>query len=184
VITKEKEKDLLDDSLIKMLHRDTGITLQDLLARKIFIEPPEGQSQIEAAFWSLSYDDDLPTLEREQIRGEVKQNPNLIRAAVFVVANASGLLSKKHGYMAYDFTRYFEAHECEIAQVIRRSQGGKSTAEDRKKDAADNIKTAARHWHELEKSGRPKRERGAVIAERMGAPKDTVRRWINQAGLR
>ncbi|SDU29330.1 hypothetical protein [Halopseudomonas salegens] len=69
-------------------------------------------------------------------------------------------------------------------------QGGRETGAaitniKAKAAAAERIKKAARIWRELEQTGRPERERVAVIAARMGGAKpDTIRRWLKKAGLR
>ncbi|MGF2734828.1 hypothetical protein [Marinobacter sp. DUT-1] len=65
-----------------------------------------------------------------------------------------------------------------------RSAGGKQTAIRKQEAAAENIKTAARHWHKLAADGRPERVRAGVIAQIMGYPVGTVRGWIKKAGLR
>jgi hypothetical protein len=65
-----------------------------------------------------------------------------------------------------------------------RSTGGATTAELKKAEAAERISEAVDIWQKLEKERRPKRERTAVIAQRMHVPPDTVRRWIKKAGLR
>lgn len=63
-----------------------------------------------------------------------------------------------------------------------KSAGGKATAEEKKKDARKNQDIAARIWDEL--AGKPEHERVGIIARRMNAKPDTVRRWIKKAGLR
>jgi hypothetical protein len=176
---------LLDHSLIKRLHRESKITLADLLDRKLFIEPPaEPCGHIEPGAWFLHYQEDLPQTEKKRLSEAVKLNPRLIRAAALVVASKAGKLSKQQKYMAFDFTRYVEAHEYELAQLVRRSEGGKNAAEKRAEKAAGNIATAADHWRKLEQQERPEQERCAIISARMGHKVDTIRGWIKQAGLR
>ena len=65
-----------------------------------------------------------------------------------------------------------------------RSAGGKETARQRKEKAASNQEVAAAHWRKLADEGRPEHERTGIIAQRMNAKGDTVRRWIRKAGLR
>jgi hypothetical protein len=82
---------LHDDPLIKALHRNTEVELDDLLMRKLFIEPAEQPldwlnrnpemlayyasqgrlpklDPIPAEFWSLKVDDQLSDSERERFR--------------------------------------------------------------------------------------------------------------------
>jgi len=65
-----------------------------------------------------------------------------------------------------------------------RSAGGQSTAEQKQAEAEANIAQVVELWKKLEAQGRPERERAGIIANRMGRPIDTVRRWVKKAGLR
>ncbi len=70
-------------------------------------------------------------------------------------------------------------------QIFRaKSAGGKSTASQKKYQAIQNVKEAAKQWRTLAENGKPEHERVALIAMRMAAKPDTVRRWIKKAGLR
>jgi hypothetical protein len=172
---------LLDHPTIKRLHRESSVTLTDLLDRKLFIEPPAEPWDMEPHTWFLCYQEDLVQAEVERLRAARKRNPSLIRAAALVVASVTGKLSKQQGNIAFYFTRYVEAENYEIDQLVRRSTGGDRTAEKRKEEAAERMETAARLWLKLDK---PERDRCAIIAKRMGYPVDTVRGWIKKAGLR
>jgi hypothetical protein len=168
-------KKLLDHPTIKRLHRESSVTLTDLLDRKLFIEPPEEPcGHIHPSGWFLCYQEDLVQAETERLRAARRQNPSLILAAALVVAGATGKLSKQQGNMAFDFTRYVEAQEYEIAQVVRRSTGGVRTAEKRKEEAAEKMEAAHGHWLKLDT---PERYRCAIIATRRGCKADTVRGW-------
>ena len=166
---------LLDHPIIKRLHRESSVTLTDLLDRKLFIEPPaEPCGHIHPSAWDLFYQEDLQPPESERLRAARKRNPRLILAAALVVASATGKLSKAQKYMAFDFTRYVEDHEYELAQVVRRSTGGDRTAEKRKEEAAEKMEAAHGHWLKLDT---PERDRCAIIATRRGCKADTVRGW-------
>jgi hypothetical protein len=118
---------LLDHPTIERLHRESRVTLTDLIDRKLFIEPPEEPcGHIPPSAWFLCYQEDLVQAESERLRAARKRNPRLILAAALVVAGATGKLSKQQGYMAFDFTRYVEAHEYELEQLVR-SEGGKNS---------------------------------------------------------
>ena len=166
---------LLDHPTIKRLHRESSVTLTDLLDRKLFIEPPaEPCGHIHPSGWFLCYQEDLAQAESERLRAARKRNPSLICAAALVVASVTGKLSKEQKNMAFDFTRYVEAHEYELVQLVRSRTGGVNTAEKRKEEAAERMETAHRLWLKLDK---PERDRCAIIAKRMGYPVDTVRGW-------
>ena len=166
---------LLDHPIIKRLHRESSVTLTDLLDRKLFIEPPaEPCGHIHPSAWFLCYQEDLAQAESERLRAARKRNPSLICAAALVVASVTGKLSKEQKNMAFDFTRYVEAHEYELVQLVRSRTGGVNTAEKRKEEAAERMETAHRLWLKLDK---PERDRCAIIAKRMGYPVDTVRGW-------
>ena len=176
---------LLNHSLIKTLHRDSTVTLDDLIKQNLFIEPPaEPCHHIDPGAWSLWYREELPENDRTRLRSAVRENPRLIRAAALVVANATGKLSKQQQRMAFDYARYFEAHEYELEQLARRSEGGRITAQQKKDDAAANMAEAVRLWDELGSSGKAEHERASIIAQRMGAKPNTVRGWLKKAGLR
>ena len=166
---------LLDHPIIKRLHRESSVTLTDLIDRKLFIEPPaEPCGHIHPSAWDLFYQEDLQPPESERLRAARKRNPSLICAAALVVASVTGKLSKEQKNMAFDFTRYVEAHEYEIDQLVRRSTGSHNSAEIRKEEAAERMETAHRLWLKLDT---PERDRCAIIAKRMGYPVDTVRGW-------
>ena len=166
---------LLDHPIIKRLHRESSVTLTDLIDRKVFIEPPaEPCGHIHPSAWFLCYQEDLVQAEVERLRAERKRNPSLIRAAALVVASATGKLSKQQGYMAFDFTRYVEAHEYELVQVVRRRTGGGRTAEIRKEEAAERMKTGFSIYLKLDTL---ERDKCGIIAKRMGCKVDTVRGW-------
>ena len=166
---------LLDHPIIKRLHRESSVTLTDLIDRKLFIEPPaEPCGHIHPSGWFLCYQEDLAQAETERLRAARKRNPSLICAAALVVASVTGKLSKEQKNMAFDFTRYVEAHEYELVQLVRSRTGGVNTAEIRKEEAAERMETAHRLWLKLDK---PERDRCAIIAKRMGYPVDTVRKW-------
>ena len=166
---------LLDHPIIKRLHRESSVTLTDLLDRKLFIEPPaEPCGHIHPSAWDLFYQEDLQPPESERLRAERKRNPSLIRAAALVVASATGKLSKAQKYMAFDFTRYVEDHEYELSQVVRRSTGGDRTAEIRKEEAAERMKTGFSIYLKLDTL---ERDKCGIIAKRMGCKVDTVRGW-------
>jgi len=166
---------LLDHPTIKRLHRESSVTLTDLLDRKLFIEPPEEPcGHIHPSGWGLCYQEDLVQAEVERLRVARKRNPSLICAAALVVASAKGKLSEEQKNMAFYFTRYVEAENYEIDQLVRRSTGNHNSAEIRKEEAAERMETAARLWLKLDK---PERDKCAIIAMRMGHPVDTVRRW-------
>ena len=166
---------LLDHPIIKRLHRESRVTLTDLLDRKLFIEPPaEPCGHIHPSAWFLCYQEDLAQAETERLRAARKRKPRLILAAALVVASATGKLSKAQKYMAFDFTRYVEDHEYELVQAVRRSTGGGRTAEIRKEEAAERMETAHRLWLKLDK---PERDKCAIIANRKGYKVDTVREW-------
>jgi len=91
--------DLLDHPIIKRLHRESSVTLTDLLDRKLFIEPPaEPCGHMEPRAWFLCYQEDLVQAEVERLRAARKRNPSLILAAALVVAGATGKLSKAQKY--------------------------------------------------------------------------------------
>ena len=137
---------LLDHSLIKRLHRESQITLADLLDRKLFIEPPaEPCGHIEPGAWFLHYQEDLPQTEQERLSEAVKLNPRLIRAAALVVASVTGELSKQQKYMAFDFARYVEAHEYELAQLERQAPL-RNKAEQQKSVKSEIQKEAREIW--------------------------------------
>jgi hypothetical protein len=166
---------LLDHPIIKRLHRESRVTLTDLLDRKLFIEPPaEPCGHIHPSAWFLCYQEDLAQAESERLRAARKRNPRLILAAALVVAGATGKLSKAQKYMAFDFTRYVEDHEYELDQLVRRSTGSHNSAEIRKEEAAERMETAFSLWLKLDK---PERDKCAIIATRMGCEADTVRGW-------
>ena len=83
-------------------------------------------------------------------------------------------------------TQLVAAEALDVTEQLQRprSAGGKETARQKKEQEAANVSKAAEHWERLGNDNRPERERAAVIAERMGHPSDTVRRWIKKAGLR
>jgi len=113
---------LMEHSLIKTLHRDSGITLSDLLDRKLFIEAPsEPCGHIDPSAWLLIYQDGLSKRETERLKIAVKQNPRLVRAAALVVANATGRHTKQQQRMAFDYARYTEAHEYELIDQARQA---------------------------------------------------------------
>jgi len=90
---------LLDHPIIKRLHRESSVTLTDLLDRKLFIEPPaEPCGHIHPRAWFLCYQEDLVQAESERLRAARKRNPRLICAAALVVASATGKLSKAQKY--------------------------------------------------------------------------------------
>ena len=166
---------LLDHPIIKRLHRESSVTLTDLLDRKVFIEPPaEPCGHIHPSAWFLCYQEDLAQAETERLRAARKRNPSLICAAALVVASVTGKLSKEQKNMAFDFTRYVEAHEYELVQLVRSRTGGVNTAEKRKEEAAERMETAHRLWLKLDK---PERYRCAIIGKRMGYKANTVRDW-------
>ena len=172
---------LLDHPIIKRLHRESSVTLTDLLDRKLFIEPPaEPCGHIHPSAWDLFYQEDLQPPESERLRAARKRNPRLILAAALVVASVTGKLSEEQKNMAFYFTRYVEAHEYEIDQLVRRSTGSHNSAEIRKEEAAERMETAHRLWLKLDK---PERDRCAIIAKRMGYPVDTVRNWRRKGWL-
>jgi hypothetical protein len=74
----------------------------------------------------------------------------------------------------------------DLTEAIKapKSAGGQATAERKKREAQENIQRAVKLWAELEQAGRPEHERASVIAARMEAKTDTVRRWLIKAGLR
>lgn len=74
-----------------------------------------------------------------------------------------------------------KAFEIKIELIEPKSQGGKTTAKLKKLSAAEKMDEAVRLWRTLKK---PERVRSGIIAQRMGYPTDTVRRWIKKAGLR
>ena len=166
---------LLDHPIIKRLHRESSVTLTDLLDRKLFIEPPaEPCGHIHPSAWDLFYQEDLQPPESERLRGARKRNPRLILAAALVVASVTGKLSEEQKNMAFYFTRYVEAENYEIDQLVRRSTGNHNSAEISKEEAAERMETAFSLWLKLDK---PERDKCAIIAMRMGHPVDTVRRW-------
>ena len=168
-------KKLLDHPTIKRLHRESSVTLTDLLDRKLFIEPPaEPCGYRHPSVWFLCYQEDLAQAEHERLRAARRQNPSLIHAAALVVAGATGKLSEEQKTMAFYFTRYVEAREYELDQLVRRSTGSHNSAEIRKEEAAERMETAHRLWLKLDT---PERDRCAIIAKRMGYPVDTVRKW-------
>lgn len=65
-----------------------------------------------------------------------------------------------------------------------RSEGGKSTAELKREQQKANIENTVKRWEKLARDGKPERERAGIISMQTGHPVDTVRRWINKAGLR
>jgi len=166
---------LLDHPIIKRLHRESSVTLTDLLDRKLFIEPPaEPCGHIHPSGWFLCYQEDLAQAESERLRAARKRNPSLICAAALVVASVTGKLSEEQKNMAFYFTRYVEAHEYELDQLVRRSTGSHNSAEIRKEEAAERMETAFSLWLKLDK---PERDKCAIIAKRMGCKVDTVREW-------
>jgi len=168
-------KKLLDHPTIKRLHRESSVTLTDLLDRKLFIEPPaEPCGHIHPSGWFLCYQEDLAQAESERLRAARKRNPSLICAAALVVASVTGKLSEEQKNMAFYFTRYVEAHEYELDQLVRRSTGSHNSAEIRKEEAAERMETAFSLWLKLDK---PERDKCAIIAKRMGCKVDTVREW-------
>ncbi len=168
-------KKLLDHPTIKRLHRESSVTLTDLLDRKLFIEPPaEPCGHIHPSAWFLCYQEDLAQAESERLRAARKRNPRLILAAALVVASVTGKLSEEQKNMAFYFTRYVEAHEYELDQLVRRSTGSHNSAEIRKEEAAERMETAHSLWLKLDT---PERDKCAIIAKRMGYKVDTVREW-------
>ena len=166
---------LLDHPIIKRLHRESSVTLTDLIDRKLFIEPPaEPCGYRHPSVWFLCYQEDLAQAEHERLRAARRQNPSLIHAAALVVAGATGKLSEEQKTMAFYFTRYVEAREYELDQLVRRSTGSHNSAEIRKEEAAERMETAHSRWLKLDT---PERDRCAIIAKRMGYPVDTVRKW-------
>ena len=166
---------LLDHPIIKRLHRESSVTLTDLLDRKLFIEPPaEPCGYRHPSVWFLCYQEDLAQAEHERLRAARRQNPSLIHAAALVVAGATGKLSEEQKNMAFYFTRYVEAHEYELVQLVRSRTGGVNTAEKRKEEAAERMETAHSRWLKLDT---PERDKCAIIAKRMGCKVDTVREW-------
>lgn len=176
---------LHDHDVIKALHRETSVTLEDLIEGRLYIDPPsEPSGGIEPGAWFLCYAEGLPPLHINRLRSGRKSHPNLVKAAALVVAGAMGKLSKQQQNTAFDYSRYTLAHEYELAQLVRRSEGGKVTAEKRSSKADDRMTKAIDCWHKLETEGRPERERCGIIANRMGVKTNTVRGWIKKAGLR
>lgn len=177
--------DLQDHDVIKALHRETSVTLEDLTEGRLYIEPPEKQGEhIEPGSWFLCYAEGLPPADIERLRSARQSQPRLVRAAALVVASAQGRLSKQQQYATFDYARYVIAHEYELAQLLRRSEGGKATAELRTNEAGERMAEAVSYWRKFEAEGRPERERCGIIATRMKAKPDTVRDWIRKAGLR
>jgi len=129
----------------------------------------------------LFYQEDLQPPEEGWLMNERKRNPSLICAAALVVASATGKLSKEQKNMAFYFTRYVEAENYEIDQLVRRSTGNHNSAEKSKEEAAERMETAHRLWLKLDK---PERDKCAIIAKRMGCKEDTVRRWRGKGGWR
>ena len=166
---------LLDHPIIKRLHRESSVTLTDLIDRKLFIEPPaEPCGHIHPSAWDLFYQEDLQPPESERLRAARKRNPRLILAAALVVAGATGKLSEEQKNMAFYFTRYVEAHEYELVQLVRSRTGGVNTAEKRKEEAAERMETAHSRWLKLDT---PERDKCAIIGKRMGYKANTVREW-------
>ena len=166
---------LLDHPIIKRLHRESSVTLTDLLDRKLFIEPPaEPCGYRHPSVWFLCYQEDLAQAEHERLRAARRQNPSLIHAAALVVAGATGKLSEEQKTMAFYFTRYVEAHEYELVQLVRSRTGGVNTAEKRKEEAAERMETAHSRWLKLDT---PERDKCAIIGKRMGYKANTVREW-------
>lgn len=60
---------------------------------------------------------------------------------------------------------------------MKRSEGGRTEAENRKAAAAYRKANAKRLWDELIAAGKPKHELAQVVAKRMDVDPQTVRRW-------
>lgn len=179
----EVRKKLASDSLIKRLQKETSITLDDLLARRLFTDPPtEPCWHLPVGSWLLCYDDDISPKDRDRLRAGRKSSPELVKAAAALVLSVTGTTTPHQKSMIFDYTRYVEARHCEDEQTKRRSEGGKAAAVSNQPKVADNLKTVVKLWAEL--ATKQPHERAEIIAQRMGRPVNTVRGWIRKAGLR
>jgi hypothetical protein len=139
-----------DDPLIKALHRETEVTLNDLLTRKLFIEPAEQPTDwiggnpnmltyyadqgglpkldaIPAEAWFLLYADDLTAGERERLQASRRKNPSLVHAAALhVLAVTREGLTKAQRNLIFDRVRYVTAELYESGKITGSSNGGKA----------------------------------------------------------
>jgi len=84
---------LLDHPIIKRLHRESSVTLTDLIDRKLFIEPPaEPCGHIHPSAWDLFYQEDLQPPESERLRAARKRNPRLILAPTPLLSHQTTVL--------------------------------------------------------------------------------------------
>lgn len=98
---------LQDHEVIKALHRETSVTLEDLTEGRLYIEPPrEPSGHIELGAWFLCYAEGLPPADIERLRSARQSQPRLVRAAALVVASVQGRLSKQQQFAAFDYARY------------------------------------------------------------------------------
>mgnify|MGYP003111896898 CR=1 FL=1 len=125
------------------------------------------------------------------VQAEAKRLYKLVQQTVAAMSQnqmiqASGFMLEAGVTMQRISTQLVAAKALDVTDRLQRprSAGGKETARQKQEQEAANVATAAEHWEKLASSNRPERERAAVIAERMGRPVDTVRRWIKKAGLR
>lgn len=179
----EVRKKLASDSLIARLQRETSITLDDLLARRLFTDPPaEPCWHLPVGSWLLCYDEDISPEDRDRLRAGRKTSPELVKAAAALVLSVTGTTTPHQKHMIFDYTRYVETRPYEDGQVKRRSEGGKATAANRKAIQKAKLETFKRNWDSLHET--PMHERAAIIAKRMDCDANTVRGWIRKAGLR
>lgn len=113
---------LQDHDVIKALHRETNVTLADLMEGRLYIDPPtEPSGYIEPGAWFLCYAEGVPPVEMERLRSARKIAPRLVRSAALLVASAQGRLSKQQQYVAFDYARYTVAHEYELIDQARQA---------------------------------------------------------------
>jgi len=151
---------LHDDPLIKALHRNTEIKLDDLLTRKLFIEPAEQPldwldrnpetmayyasqgrlpklDPIPAECWFLKVDDQLSDSERERFRGARRKNPSLVHAAALhVLAVTDDGLTKTQRSLIFDRVRYVTA---EIYESGTKKGGHTAGKKPKRKDWAEDL---------------------------------------------
>jgi len=179
----EARKKLASDSLIARLQRETDITLDDLLARRLFTDPPaEPCWHLPVGSWPLCYEEDISPEDSVRIRAGRKAHPELVKAAAALVLSVTATTTQYQKHMIFDYTRYVETRPYEEEQVKRCSEGGKTTAAERKEIQKAKLDTFRKHWVSLHET--PVHDRAAIIARRMGCKPNTVRGWIRKAGLR
>ncbi|MCU7830322.1 MAG: hypothetical protein KZQ85_14765 [Candidatus Thiodiazotropha sp. (ex Myrtea sp. 'scaly one' KF741663)] len=90
-ITEEAAQYLREHRIIKRLEKQTGVALDDLLQRKVYIVPDQAMTidgmalEIGAQYWPLGYSPDLDDEDHKRLHDEFEKHGGLIRQAAMLV---------------------------------------------------------------------------------------------------